>query len=604
MFKDNYSVKTNLKRLFMQQYERYLPTAFDESMTLLEKMNKLIESHNAIIDVVNTHVEFTSDQLERAFDIIDDNLAKQLKKFRDELEEQKTLYEELRDQMYGDLLPDTVKQKLEEWLLNGTIEELILDTVFPDWVERLQTVENGVAEVKKSYIDVDDYGLTGTNIEDSHEVLQFLVDSIKSGTLYLGEDKTYYLSSNLILPKNITLTGNNVTFKPLNSSGYENIGLIVVDSNTHISGITIDMVSQDGLAPNIQPVKILGDIQNVTFVNCHFLNASAGGGEGYDCFYLGKGFKNFKFYNCSFVNGGRNNMSVISGDGLLLKDCYFGGDFGLYNLDLEPNENDPYLKNIVIDGIIHDSTSSNAGFEKSLLIGAFNEVPIYNITIKNSDLKNSGVRLKKLNNFTLKDNVNVGVVNISDGVNVENAFITGNKNIGFFGNDRIVNSEISYNEIGIRYDIVLEKSSIKNNMFLYRDKYVIRIVSGVVVSNTFDTELLQITLTDEGLGKCSISNNNYDKVTSKEIRGISKHTTVLDDLLKAPSTVVTRKNNYYKIGSGLYKGLQSVRSVPDFTSEGGDIAFTNSAISEHLAFAFDGEGGWNKFGSVITEPEV
>jgi len=43
MFRHNYSVKHNLKKLFLQRYERYLPTAFDESMSLLEKMNKLIQ---------------------------------------------------------------------------------------------------------------------------------------------------------------------------------------------------------------------------------------------------------------------------------------------------------------------------------------------------------------------------------------------------------------------------------------------------------------------------------------------------------------------------------------------------------------------------------
>ena len=30
-------------KITLQRYERYLPTAFDESLTLLEKMNKLIE---------------------------------------------------------------------------------------------------------------------------------------------------------------------------------------------------------------------------------------------------------------------------------------------------------------------------------------------------------------------------------------------------------------------------------------------------------------------------------------------------------------------------------------------------------------------------------
>ena len=146
MFKDKYSVRNHLTKLFMQRYERYLPTAFDESMSLLEKMNKLIEAQNSLIDVVNSHTEFTSEQLERAFGIIDENLANQLKQFRDELEEQKIQYEEIRDKIHSDILPDSVKQKLEEWLLNGTIEELINDVVFTDINEKLEIVENRLVE--------------------------------------------------------------------------------------------------------------------------------------------------------------------------------------------------------------------------------------------------------------------------------------------------------------------------------------------------------------------------------------------------------------------------------------------------------------------------
>src|SRR5699024_548015 len=131
----------------------YLPTAFDESMSILEKMNKLIEAQNALIDVVNAHTEFTSKQLERAFGIIDENLAKQLKQFRDELEEQKTLYEEIRDKIHSDLLPDSVKQKLEEWLLNGTIEELINDVIFGDMIEKLEMVENRIESLSYSILD-------------------------------------------------------------------------------------------------------------------------------------------------------------------------------------------------------------------------------------------------------------------------------------------------------------------------------------------------------------------------------------------------------------------------------------------------------------------
>lgn len=146
MFKDNYSVKNSLKKLFLQRYERYLPTAFDESMSILEKMNKLIETQNALIDVVNAHKDHTSDQLERAFDIIDNNLDLQLKAFRDELIEQKTLYEEIRDKIHSDLLPDSVRQILEEWELDGTIESMLSEHVLTEINMRLEDVENRVEE--------------------------------------------------------------------------------------------------------------------------------------------------------------------------------------------------------------------------------------------------------------------------------------------------------------------------------------------------------------------------------------------------------------------------------------------------------------------------
>ena len=71
----NYSVNHQIQKLFLHKYERYLPTAFDESKSLLEKMNKLIEAQNQLIDVVNDHREDTRDKLKRGFEIIDGKLV-------------------------------------------------------------------------------------------------------------------------------------------------------------------------------------------------------------------------------------------------------------------------------------------------------------------------------------------------------------------------------------------------------------------------------------------------------------------------------------------------------------------------------------------------
>ena len=205
MYKNNYSVKNSLKKLFLQRYERYLPTAFDESMSLLEKMNKLIETQNALIDVINAHKEHTSEQIERAFDIIDTNLEFQLKAFRDELEEQKTLYEEIRDKIHSDLLPDTVHQKLEEWLLDGTIEDMLIGTAFPVFNEKLEALENRVESLD---VSVKDFGAMGDGKEVSSEI-QEAVDFVSSrggGRVFIPAGE-YGIQNEILVPSNMTIEG-------------------------------------------------------------------------------------------------------------------------------------------------------------------------------------------------------------------------------------------------------------------------------------------------------------------------------------------------------------------------------------------------------------
>lgn len=213
MFSHNYSVQHSLKKLFLQRYERYLPTAFDESMSLLEKMNKLIQSQNALIDVVNTHTEFTSEQLERAFKIVDDNLANELKKFRDELDEQKRQYEEIRDLIHSDLLPDSVAQKLEEWLLNGTIEDLISNTVFPDLMERMEQVENRLEEWELlDEVNITHYEHLVTDDGNWHTAIMTALNEAKQVTFPVGHYKTYPIESRLS-GRSIVGRGNGTTFE-------------------------------------------------------------------------------------------------------------------------------------------------------------------------------------------------------------------------------------------------------------------------------------------------------------------------------------------------------------------------------------------------------
>ena len=342
MFKDNYSVRTHLTKLFMQRYERYLPTAFDESMSILEKMNKLIEAQNSLIDVVNSHTEFTSKQLERAFGIIDDNLARQLKQFRDELEEQKIQYEEIRDKIHSDLLPDSVKQKLEEWLLNGTIEELINEAVFSDFNEKLEYLENYSQSMETLAVNVDMF-------MNPQEAMQYAYEN--NYNLNWG-NKHHVLTSNLPNFNNIKHLGN---------------GSIEIDGETfHLNpgynDVNTLFVRVDGDDSNmgVSPVKAFKTIQRAVDVLRH-RDETLGGrwtidvGEGtFGGAYINSLESQRRLTIVGKVNAETNQpTTIVSG-------TLNGGTGGSFGLRVEPAMKDLLVENIMFSKF--NSTSTSYGF--------------------------------------------------------------------------------------------------------------------------------------------------------------------------------------------------------------------------------------------------
>lgn len=81
-----------LGELMVHKYERYLPTAFDESMSLLEKVNK-------IIDYLNETGRITNDIVEQ--------------------------WNEVMEWVMNEKLGEDVSLKLEEMANNGVLEKII-----------------------------------------------------------------------------------------------------------------------------------------------------------------------------------------------------------------------------------------------------------------------------------------------------------------------------------------------------------------------------------------------------------------------------------------------------------------------------------------------
>lgn len=105
--------KLNIPRLKLHQYERYLPTAFDESLTLLEKVNKIIHYIGEYTEVTN--------------DLID-------------------LWNELVEWIKNEGLEELVNKKLEEWLEDGTLYDLFIDDIIDMIQELLEKADDIIAK--------------------------------------------------------------------------------------------------------------------------------------------------------------------------------------------------------------------------------------------------------------------------------------------------------------------------------------------------------------------------------------------------------------------------------------------------------------------------
>lgn len=92
----------------IREYERYLPTAFDDSLSLLEKINKMVLRLNDLSVITNEMV---------------DN------------------WNQLYAWIMNDGLKEMVNEKLEQWLKDGTLAEIIGDLILEDYAKKEWVLE-------------------------------------------------------------------------------------------------------------------------------------------------------------------------------------------------------------------------------------------------------------------------------------------------------------------------------------------------------------------------------------------------------------------------------------------------------------------------------
>lgn len=181
--------------LMIQRYERYLPTAFDDSLSMLEKVNKVIEYVNETGRITNELIEFVemfSGGVHDSFDEFKSDVNQTISDFLN---------------TYESSLSQTVINTLEEWQTTGKLDIVIsgaLTTRMDDLEEQVNTqLSQIVYNVKALGVNAD-----GT---DETVVINNILNSLPSGSHVIFPTDEYIGDIRINKPLHVDFMGSTIT---------------------------------------------------------------------------------------------------------------------------------------------------------------------------------------------------------------------------------------------------------------------------------------------------------------------------------------------------------------------------------------------------------
>lgn len=254
-----------------QEYERYLPTAFDSSLTLLEKVNKVIETLNQIVLGVNTVADYVDEHV--------NTQNEKIKQLRDD-------FEILKDWLENEGLEERTTQVLNEWFDNGRLAQIINNDVFDMKADKAtfeQFVLSITTQLQQTGLSVKTFGAIGDGVVDDTQAfidgISFL-SSIGGGTLIVPSGDYFIQPDVILLKSNVNIKGTGKS-RIFTNAGFayqfmmgnhtENV------KNVEISGLEFDQVKEVGRfepQTNTFPTRMISiyDPKDVYINKNHFNN--------------------------------------------------------------------------------------------------------------------------------------------------------------------------------------------------------------------------------------------------------------------------------------------------------------------------------------------
>jgi hypothetical protein len=252
-----------LEKIEVQRYDRYLPTAFDESLTLLQKMNKVIQQLSVVGDLTNSVV---------------------------------TQWNQVMEWILNNGLEDVIIQQLLAWYDDGTLGEIINESIFNGKADKTTVdalslvVENHTSSIatinqylKNVQVDITKPPYNALPNTDITSILnQVMTDLLSSGGTVHIPSGSYIINNSVDLISNLTIKGDKGTILKKSADAIEGY-LFTVGRTRGTTGygggaknIIIENIQFEGYVESPTVGKALAlsfnHAENLTIRNCRFLN--------------------------------------------------------------------------------------------------------------------------------------------------------------------------------------------------------------------------------------------------------------------------------------------------------------------------------------------
>jgi Pectate lyase superfamily protein len=219
-----------LAPLMIQRYERYLPTAFDDSLTMLEKVNKIIE-------YLDTSGQLTNDLIAQ--------------------------WNEIVEWVMNEGLSEGLIQRLNQMVSDGTFDSIINHSIFADLNTRMDGEGINIMFPPSPLV-----GAKGDGVTDDSTVIQSIIDYANTQ----GIRKVFVPAKKFAISKSILLNGCSMYGVHVNIYNSSMRGSAFVALNTGFTAIKQGSLSANDIQFNIYDIMVLN--ASVGFELLYMINST------------------------------------------------------------------------------------------------------------------------------------------------------------------------------------------------------------------------------------------------------------------------------------------------------------------------------------------